>query len=52
MKKVFLFIVIINLSVEYGFAQPVREEGNEKLTLAFPNLTVTVINNPSPEHLF
>ena len=52
MKKVFLCIVIINLSVEYGFAQPVREDGSENLTSAFPNLTVTVNNNPSPEHLF
>jgi len=52
MKKVFLFIVIMNLSVQSVFAQPVREDGNENLTLAFPNLTVTVNNNPSPEYLF
>ncbi len=52
MKKVFLFLVFFNLSAESVFAQPVREDGNESFTFAYPSLTVTVNNNPSPGHLF
>jgi hypothetical protein len=52
MKKVFLFLVFINLSFESGFAQHAESDVNESFTLDYPSLTVTVNNNPSPEHLF
>jgi len=52
MKKIFLFLMFFSLSVQSVFAQTVREDGNESPTLSYPNLTVTVNNNPSPGHLF
>ena len=52
MKKIFLFLMFFSLSVQSDFAQPVREDGNASLTLTYPNLTVTVNNNPSPGYLF
>jgi len=52
MKKVPLFLVFILLFFESGFAQPDESDVNESSTLTYPSLTVTVNNNPSPEHLF
>ncbi len=52
MKKIFLFLMFFSLFVQSVFAQPVREDGNESFTFTYPSLTVTVNNNPSPEHLF
>ena len=52
MEKMLLFLVFFILSVQSVFAQPVREDGNESFTFTYPSLTVTVNNNPSPEHLF
>jgi len=52
MKKVFLFLVFFSLSVVSVFAQPARADGNESFSFTYPSLTVTVNNNPSPEHLF
>ena len=52
MKKIFLFLMFFSLFVQSVFAQTVREDGNESPTLSYPNLTVTINNNPSPGHLF
>ena len=52
MKKIFLFLVFYGFSVQSVFPQPVRDDGDESLTLTYPNLTVTVNNNPSPERIF
>ncbi|MGB5849000.1 MAG: aryl-sulfate sulfotransferase [Ignavibacteriaceae bacterium] len=52
MKKVFLFLMFIHLTVESGFAQTAEADVNESITLDYPSLTITVNNNPSPEHLF
>ncbi|MFC2094027.1 aryl-sulfate sulfotransferase [Bacteroidota bacterium] len=52
MKMVFLFLTIIILIVESGFAQSTELDESESFALSYPDLTVTVNNNPSPEHLF
>ncbi|MGB5895446.1 MAG: aryl-sulfate sulfotransferase, partial [Ignavibacteriaceae bacterium] len=48
----FLFLMFIHLTVESGFAQTAEADVNESITLDYPSLTITVNNNPSPEHLF
>jgi hypothetical protein len=52
MKVAFLFLMFINLYTECGFAQTAVEDRYEYFTLTYPNITVTVNKNPSPEHLF
>ena len=52
MKKVLKFLVFTILSFESGFTQTAEVDENKSFTLAYPSLSVTVNNNPSPGHLF
>jgi len=52
MKKIFLSLVLFVLSTELVFTQTTREDSSESSNFVYPSLTVTVNNNPTPEHLF
>ena len=52
MNKKILLLILFSFSLYTALAQTAGGDESENFTLAYPNLTVTVNNNPSPEHLF
>ena len=52
MKEVFQILVIFIFAALTVFAQDVKANRSEGDGFTFPDLTVTVNKNPSPEHLF
>jgi len=52
MNKKKLLLILFSFSLYPALAQTDRGDEIENFMLAYPNLTVTVNNNPSSEHLF